>query len=412
MKFRKLGVILIIFFTCSLSWLGAQEKNTVASDSTHLQKLRESIPGETMGEKLESLLFWSQKEKEERFPMMYKLFPSSEVKAGTHVYPLPKGELITPRWEDKTTLADYMMVNHIAGVIVVQNGKIRLEKYAKNTTRQTLWTSFSVAKSVTSMLIGIALKDGYINSLDDSLQQYIPELKGADYGKVTIRELITMTSGINWNEDYDDSLSDVAQMYLKPCKGSESHILSYMKKLKFRTSNKKAWNYSTGEIDLAGILVQKATGKTLAEYLSQKIWQPMGMQQNSYWLQDECSDLNIGGSGLSATLRDFARLGQLMLNGGKIDGTELFSKEWLSHATKVMHPLNDQGDGYGYLWWCFHDGSYAAIGIFGQLIYINPAKNLVIAQVAAWPHASSSALSKKRWDFVKAVKKGLDDLNK
>ncbi len=117
-----------------------------------------------------------------------------------------------------------------------------------------------------------------------------------------------MTSGIEWNEDYEDHDSDVAQMYLSPCENTEAHILTYMKPLKFAHKPGTHWNYSTGETDLVGILVQKATGISLAEYLSEKIWKPFDMESDAYWLADECSHLNLGGSGLSASLRDFARL--------------------------------------------------------------------------------------------------------
>ncbi len=404
MRYSLLFLCLLYF---SFHTAYGQEVDLKSADSLAIREIRARIPGETMGQKLESLLFWNQVEKERRFPLMHKIFPSKLVAAGTHHYPLKKGKAITPQWNDSTSLQSYMTANHIEGAIVLQNGKIRLERYGKNATRHSLWTSFSVAKSVTSMLIGTALKDGYIKSLDDALQKYIPELQGYAYGKVTIRQLITMTSGMDWNEDYADPKSDVAQMYLAPCRGDESHILTYIKPIKPLQNGKHPWHYSTGEIDLAGILVQKATHKTLAQYLSEKIWKPMGMQQNAYWLADECSGLNIGGSGLSVSLRDYARLGQLMLNRGKINGKPIFAKEWLTHATKKLYTIDDQGNGYGYLWWVFADGSYAAVGIFGQLIYINPKEKLVIAQIAAWPKASAQELSEQRWKFIKAVRRGL-----
>lgn len=197
-------------------------------------------------------------------------------------------------------------------------------------------------------------------------------------------------------------------MYQAPCVGSEAHILTYMKKLKFKENGQKEWNYSTGETDLLGILIQKATRKSLSAYLSEKIWKPWGMENDAFWLADECSDLNLGGSGLSASLRDFARLGTIMLNSGKKEGLELFSTEWLENATQPLFKTNENSDsGYGYLWWRNQDGSYLAAGIFGQMIYINPEKNLVIAQNATWPQASSMELVKKRQKFIEAVQKVL-----
>src|SRR5690554_6215691 len=364
-----------------------------------------SIPGETMGQKLESLLFWSQEEKERRFSKMYELFPSIPVSTGNQITSLEKAKSITPKWEDETTLTSYMNDHKVQGVIVLQDNKIKLEKYADGRNEEPLWTSYSVAKSVSSMLVGVALKEGDIESLDDPLKKYITALDGYDYGNVTVRQLLTMTSGIDWNEDYEDPNSDVAQMYQSPCEGNEAHIMTYMKPMKSAYNPGTRWNYSTGETDMVGILVQKATGKSLAEYLSEKIWKPYGMENCAYWLADECSNLNIGGSGLSASLRDFARIGTLMLRENQSNVNNIISKEWLKDATSILYEVNEQGGGYGYLWWRSKDGSYVAVGIFGQMIYIDPSKNLVIAQIAAWPNASSKELTKGRQNFINAVQR-------
>lgn len=399
----KKGLFLLLFLVLGGITLSAQDCRSF--DEDFIQKERQNIPGETMGQKLESLLFWSQKEKERRFPMMYAIYPSIEIPANQNVLNFKKSNDIKPEWEDNTSLETYMNDNHIAGVIVLKDEEIRLEKYAEHVDEKTLWTSFSMAKSVSSMLLGVALKEGDIKSLDDKLKKYIPEFKGYDYGEVSVRELLTMTSGIGWSEDYEDPNSDVAQMYQNPCVGDESHILTYMKSLKFEYKPGTHWNYSTGETDLVGILIQKATGQSLSEYLSEKIWKPWGMEHCAYWLADECSNLNIGGSGLSASLRDYARLGHLMLNNGQRDGMSLLSEEWLTDATSLLQQTDEQGGGYGYLWWRFKNGSYAAVGIFGQMLYVNPDQNLVIAQVAAWPRASSKELTTGRRDFIEAVEK-------
>ncbi len=401
---KKLLFLQLLIF-CSLT-ITAQECESI--------ELRESrnesadIPGETMGQKLESLLFWSQEEKDRRFPIMQDIFPSIQISASHHNNSFKELKNITPHWKDGTTLTSYMEENHVKGIIVLQDNIIKLEEYAEGIDTKTLWTSFSMAKSVSSMLLGAALKDGDIESLDDVLKKYIPEFKDYNYGEVTIRQLLTMTSGIAWNEDYEDPHSDVAQMYQKPCFNTESHILTYMKPLEFAHTPGTVWNYSTGETDLVGILIQKATGKSLSEYLSEKVWKPYGMENCAYWLADECSNLNMGGSGLSASLRDYARLGSLMLDKGKIGDENILSEEWLDNATSTLYQVNDRGDGYGYLWWRFKNGSYAAVGIFGQMLYIDPHKNLVIAQIAAWPKASSTDLVAGRKAFIEAVLQAID----
>jgi len=401
--------ILLVFLFCVFPFLYSQEKDIECfpQQITDKRDFPKNIPGKTMGQKLESLLFWSQEEKERRFALMHSIYPSLPVAIGKKVKPLMKTEVITPLWENDYKLSSYIEDNKIGGVIVLHNNKIKLEAYGKMANENTLWTSYSVAKSISSMLVGAALKDRSIQSMDDELQKYIVELKGKEYGKVTVRELLTMTSGIQWNEDYADPNSDVALMYQNDCEGEEAHILTYMKNLKQIHSAGERWNYSTGETDLIGILIQRATGKSLSKYLSEKFWQPFGMEHCGFWLTDECSNMNIGGSGLSASIRDYARLGLVMLQEGKIDGDSIFDLKWLENATSILYPTDERGGGYGYLWWCNPDGSYAAQGIFGQMIYINPSKHLVIAQVAAWTEASSKELSKNRQEFIDAVIRSL-----
>jgi len=403
---KRKEFLMLSFLVLGSLTLTAQDGHNLDTKEAHTELAE--IPGETMGQKLESLLFWSQEERERRFPIMHTIFPSIAIPTGMNSTPLKALKNMTPKWEDDTALEAYMNDYRVQGVIVIQDNQIRLEKYADDTNQETLWTSFSVAKSVSSMLVGVALKEGAIQSLEDPLSKYINEFDGYDYGKVTVRQLLTMTSGIEWNEDYEDANSDVGQMYKAHCQGAESHILTYMKPLQFAYKPGTHWNYSTGETDLVGILVQKATGISLAEYLSEKIWKPFGMESDAYWLADECSNLNLGGSGLSASLRDFARLGTLMLNNGKIGKEDIISEDYMKDATSLLQQVNDEGDGYGYLWWRFKDGSYGAFGIFGQMIYINPHKNLVIAQMAAWPKAGSKELTQQRQAFIDAVQRVID----
>jgi len=367
-----------------------------------------TTPMQTVGQQREQVLFWSQAKREADFSHLYARFPADPVARGEHVHPLPAGRPLLPEWRDGTTLTDYMAKYHIAGVMVVQNGRVRLQRYASNFGPHRHWTSFSVAKSVTSMLLGIALKQGYVKSLDDTLVTYIPELAGSAYADVTVRELLTMTSGVKWDEDYTDPDSDVARMYASACVDEEPHVLPYLEKLPRAHPPGTHFNYNTAETDLLGILVQRATHRSLATYLSETVWRPYGMAADAYWLKDECSGGDTGGSGLSATLADYARIGEFMLGGGRIKGRPVIASAWLAHATQRQVGVDDSGRGYGYLWWIDGDGSYAAIGIFGQLIYIDPARKLVIAQVAAWPRPDSKNEVAARRAFVAAVKRAVD----
>ena len=363
----------------------------------------------SVGQQREDVLFWTQAQRTAQFPRMYELFPADRVAHGSHVHALPEGEPLVPRWDAAgVTLAGYMSEHHLAGVMVLQHGRIRIQRYAPGFGPAQRWTSFSVAKSVTSTLLGIALRRGDIHGMDDTLETYIPQLRGTAYAKVTVQQLLTMTSGVRWNEDYDDPRSDVAQMYRSACENGQPHVISYLAKLPRAYRAGTHWNYNTAETDLLGILVQRATGQSLAGYLSQTIWKPYGMASDAYWLKDECDGSDTGGSGLSATLADYARIGQFMLDGGRIDGQPVIADAWLHGAMRKQQEVASPGHGYGYLWWTDADGSYAAIGIFGQMVYVDPARQLVIVQVGAWPQATSKALVASRRAFIKAVQRGAD----
>lgn len=370
---------------------------------------KKSATTPTIGQQREAVLFWSQAQRESRFPRMNARFPSDRVAHGAHVHPLPQGKPLLPAGKDTPAwLANYMSQYHIAGVMVLQHGRVRLQRYALGFGPTQHWTSFSVAKSVTSTLLGIALQQGYIRSLDDTLGTYIQELRGTAYANVTVRQLLTMTSGVRWNEDYADPKSDVAQMYMGACVDGRAHVLSYLMKLPRQWPAGTHWNYNTAETDLLGILVQRATHRSLAAYLSQTVWKPYGMAADAFWIKDECDGSDTGGSGLSATLADYARLGQFMLGDGRVDGKQVVASAWLHGAVRHQESVDSPDRGYGYLWWTDQDGSYAAIGIFGQMIYVDPARQLVIAQVAAWPRATSDALVAARRQFVATIKRAVD----
>lgn len=361
--------------------------------------------GPTIGEQREATLFWSQAEREAGFRRMSALFPSDIAAPGAHVRPLPQGE---PLPLDAGMLDDYMDRHHIAGLMVLHEGEVRLERYGLEFGPDQRWESYSVAKSVTSTLLGIAMQQGHVGGLDDTLQTYISELSGSAYDGVTVGQLLTMTSGVRWNEDYADPESDVAQMYLGACVDGQAHALSYLRALPREHPPGTHWNYNTAETDLIGLVVERATGRPLAHYLSDVIWRPYGMAAEATWIRDECDGSNTGGSGLSATLGDYARLGQLMLEGGRIDGQQVIAEAWMQGAVRGQDSAGAPERGYGYQWWTDTDGSYMAVGIFGQMLYIDPSRELVIAQLAAWPNATSSELVAARRGLVEAVKQVVD----
>ena len=355
-----------------------------------------------------AILSWTPAQQSYGYRNMEKVTPVHVVKRGDHVRELPLGAPIDPKWtwKDKPqTVAGYMAAMNTSGVVALKDGKIVLERYGMGRTAAERWTSFSVAKSVTATLVGAAIKDGDIKSLEDPVTAYIPELKGSGYDGVTVRQLITMTSGVKWNEDYTDPKSDVAQAGFSTDTPGLNPIVSYMRKLPRETAPGAKFVYKTGETDLAGILVSNAVGKPLSQYLSEKIWAPFGMEQDAVWV-DDVAGHERGGCCLSMTVRDYARIGQFMLDGGKAGGVSVVPEGWIADATKAHSnfPPGDVEIGYGYFWWIIPNG-YAAEGIFGQQIFIYPADHLVIAINSAWPKASASELWKAQAAFAEAVRK-------
>lgn len=353
------------------------------------------------------VLFWNQAQREAHLRAMETQYASNVVRHGV-AHPLPAGQPLQPVFADGTTLDSYMAAHHVAGIMVIQDGKVRLERYGLGANAQTRWTSFSVAKSFTSTLVGAALRDGAIHSLDDKVTRYIPELAAGAYRDVTVRQLLTMTSGVRWNEDYSDPHSDVAQMYEGRRIAGQPLLVTYMAPLPREFAPGERWVYKTGETDLIGILVQRATGKTLAAYLSEKIWRPYGMAADALWLKDDVDGTEAGGSGVSATLGDYARLGQFLLDGGVAGGHPVLADGWLADATTKHADIGVPGRGYGYQWWTWDNDAFAGIGIFGQLLHVDPARHLVIVQLAAWPVATDDAQAKARGDFVQAVTRAAD----
>ena len=306
----------------------------------------------------------------------------------------------------------YMAGQREAGLVIVQDGKVRFERYGLGFGPAGRWTSFSVAKSFTSTLVGAAIKDGAIRSLDDKVSQYIPDLRGSAYDDVSVAQLLTMSSGVRWSEDYEDPKSDVAVFNTaEPDKGVDATV-SYMRKLPRAHPPGTVWHYNTGETNLIGVLVSSATKKTLAQYLEEKIWKPAGMESKATWLLGKTGQ-EIAGCCLQATTRDFARMGLLVLANGHVDsggpgGKQIVPAGWFAAATHKQKDIGEPGKGYGYQWWTYDDGTVAAQGIFGQGIFIDPKRHLVIASNADWTRATEGPEGAARETFYRKVQALID----
>jgi CubicO group peptidase (beta-lactamase class C family) len=338
---------------------------------------------------ISSILFWTPQQQATGYRAVEKFFPVRTVRRGATVHPLPNAARpadIRYSFQGKPFDSDtFVKANHLSGLLVIKDGQVVVEKYALGRKPEDRWVSFSVTKSITAILVGAAIQDGAIKSLDSNVVDYIPHLKGSAYDGVTVRQLLTMTSGVTWNENYSDPNSDVAQFALgKPGPDGESPIVAYMAKLPREARPGTKFSYKTGESDLVGILVEHATHKHLADYLSEKIWAPFGMERDANWMLD-LSGTEIGGCCVSMTLRDYGRLGLFVMGGAK----SVVPADYLAAATTKQVQSDFDGMGYGYQWWIPGDGTYEAVGIFGQSIYVNPKEKLVIVTNSAWPEADA-----------------------
>jgi CubicO group peptidase (beta-lactamase class C family) len=343
------------------------------------------------------ILFWSQAQRDANFPQMETLFPTHVVKAGKVVRLLPKGRSIEGAMGGSAAVDAVIADNNIAGLIVLKDGKVLLERYARSLTPTGRWTSFSVAKSFTSTLVGAAVKDGFIKSLDDPVTRYLPELKGSGYDGVSVRQVLTMTSGVKWNENYFDPNSDVVRMYAQPTAPGVDPTTAYLRTLPSEAKPGSKWVYKTGETNLIGVIVTRATGRTLADYASEKIWKPAGFERDGAWMID-ASGQEIGGCCLSVSLRDYARMGQFMLEGAK----GVVPPGWTAAALGQTVQTGRPGQTYGYQWWT-GPGRFDAQGIYGQMIHVVPKQRLVVAMVGAWPAAVGPSFSVKREALLKKI---------
>ena len=342
-----------------------------------------------------------------------RLFPSRKIARGKNVYPLPASP--TPLTDVEFTtgnrkhdLAEFLSVNRVAGLLVIKDGRIALEDYELGNTEKSRWVSWSMAKSICSTLAGAALKDGLIGSLDDPLTKYLPELSGGAYGKATVRNVLQMSSGVKWDETYTDPKSDRRHMLDLQIAQKPGDIIRFLGTLPKAGEPGTVWNYSTGETHMIGAVIRAAVKRPLANYLSEKIWSRFGMEDDATWWMESPDGLEVGGSGFSATLRDYGRFGQFVLNGGKIGNESIMPDGWFQEAgtSKV---IGGKPQDYGYMWWTYgasaapvHQGAFRATGIFGQALYINPREHVVIAMWSARPKPSGGATLNEN-DFFGAV---------
>jgi len=342
-----------------------------------------------------------------------RLFPTRTVPRASKPMPLPPAAtpLTMVSFSDRGKrydLDDYLELNRVTGLLVLKNGRIKLERYRFGNSDRTRWMSMSIAKSITSTLIGAALKQGYIGALSDSVTRYVPSLRGSAYEGVSVRDVLMMSSGVRWDETYTDPRSDRRRLLEAQISQVPGSAMAVMRSLPRAAAPGTVNNYNTGETQVAEEIVRSAVGQPLATYLSERIWSKFGMEADANWWLDSSDGHEIGGSGFSATLRDYGRFGLFVLNGGIAAGEAILPEWWIREATSPKLLRGGAPLAYGYLWWTSataasqRDGAYAARGLFGQFIYINPAAQAVIVVWGAQQDPTGSAVIDD-WAFFDAV---------
>nr|PZN63724.1 MAG: hypothetical protein DIU62_10730 [Pseudomonadota bacterium] len=345
------------------------------------------------------------------FRRMDDLFPTRTVPRAGPVWELPRDErpldfhyYFRGLW---LPARDFLERTYTNALLVLKDGRIVAEVYRNNSDASSRFIGWSMTKSVTSVLMGCALAEGKIASLDTPIVRYLPELRGSGYEGASIRDVMEMRSGVDYEERYD---------FANPGVAASNHIASLVKNVaRFadvaRTLPRKAppgelFEYKTIDTAVLGWLLEKVTGTTVADYTARCLWQPLGAEADGFYIMDgpEGVGREFSGAGFNATLRDWGRIGQMMLDGGVANGRRIVSAGWVRESVTPRHPEHPERGGYGLQWWTMAYGdAYAAIGLQGQYVYVDPATRTVVVKLSYFPPGDNSLAEEETLAFLRAV---------
>ena len=358
----------------------------------------------------DDFLLWPPSLQAWGYRIVDRLFATRTIPAGT-----PKPWAYGP---ELALEVDALMERSVlSGVLVIKDGAIRLERYGLGLRPQDRWSTMSTIKSMTALLIGCAVQDGAIASLDDNVVAYIPSLAGTAYDGVSLRHLLTMSSGTAWQEVYSDPASHVNQYSRAFAQRRPGGVLALMAGLERAHAPGTSFLYNSGDTFLLGSALRAAVGMPLADYMAARIWQPMGMECDGFYSLESEGGQEIAGSRAGMVLRDFGKIAQFVLDDGVIGGRRVLPAGFLDAATTPAFPAADNPrapgiTGYGYSWW-LGEGMMSAIGFAGQRIDIFRAERLAVITLGAFPqppHASEAEEAGRRGavaDFVQAVRRAV-----
>lgn len=343
-----------------------------------------------------------------------EIVPFHKVAKGASTYPLRRAasepEFRYKGFVAQGTVEDFLAKTRATGLLVMQGDTILVERYQYERKPEHRFTSMSMAKTVVAMLIGISLQEGLIKSIDDKAEQYVPELKGHPYGETSLRHLLTMSSGVKFVEVYNgqDDVSRLGRgtLFQQGPGGAASVALFRVRE---RPAGEK-FHYSSAETYVLGLVLRAAVGKSLADYLSEKIWQPMGAEADATWLVDK-SGQELSFVGINATLRDWGRLGLLLAHDGALGGTQIIPAAWVRAATipdadHLKFGIAGPRHGYGYQTWLLPGNrrAFALLGFRGQAVMVDPTTKTVVVHTGAHWGAGDPARSDQFQLFYAVVR--------
>ncbi|XOV84786.1 MAG: serine hydrolase domain-containing protein [bacterium] len=329
------------------------------------------------------------------FNRLKDIFPHHTISASPNPFEFSRGNPISLPTTyvyhgEVRNVTRFLDETRTVALLVIKDGNIRYENYWLTGGPDVNWMSMSVGKSFVSALVGIAIDNGLIRSVQDPITDYVPELLGSAYDNVSIRDVLQMSSGARWNEDYSDPDSDIMR-YGEVFAGGGS--LDDFTASLVRERQPGTYNYyNSTDTQALGMLLVRATGQSMAAYAQAELWHPLGMANEAYWITDN-HGTEMAAGGLQVTARDYAKLGQLYLQKGNWQGRQIVSEQWIADSLTADAPhLQAQANpeypvGYGYQWWLpvSETGEFSAIGVYNQFIFVNPAKNSVIVKLSANP---------------------------
>ena len=346
------------------------------------------------------ILFWGPDQQVYGFPRLAELYPTRSIKGQEVPLQLPirlsNLDAFSYSYAEQIhTVDSHMQSERTAGLLVIQNGEIKVERYGLEHHANAPWVSFSVTKSVVSMLFGAAVKDGYIASIDDPVSDYLPVFEDSPYADVSIKHILQMASGVAWNEDYADPASNIVNL-----PGEEMAGFKYMRNLPRVAKPGTVFNYNTGETNIAGAILRKAVGENLSDYASEKVFLPGGISNTANWLLGAPNGNEFAGCCISANLRDYGRIGLFALQNSQASSpSSPLAPNWMQQSTTPSPGY----DGYGFFWWLTDSGVYSAQGVFGQYIFVDANRDLVIVLQSAWPEAWNTDLENRALSFIGAL---------